>query len=595
LLSKTKTGTATREEEIRLKALTVKLNRMKEDIEKSSTTATSSVPDNTLDTLRSDSICKAQDLIRTFKTKEINKVIQAVCTAEAVDLAFLIDCTSSMSPYIESVKQNIKTIVKQICQTNNKLNLRLAVVAYRDLCDAQRFEVMDFDSSIVRFENFVGSLKAIGGGDGPEDMAGGIQKANRLSWNNPTRLAFLIADYPCHGTEFHGSSDENYPDGTPGINIVDEIRSLLNNRPENGSMSLHFGRITHCTDKMIDRLLKHYGIEIEVVPVDDTSKMKASITSSVRRSIFKTMTISAGMRRPVTFAPSSDPYTLIESTMEDSPTSTLRNFALVESMPSTHEWKNYPALKVKVFRNATIKSLGALKTPIRFGLLRIGLGAKFKTAKTHHSTMLMRRSQNPFAQGAIRIAFHGQLARAEEELDLSKSSMVMKAFKHIGKGVNDRDQYLKQMEVSNIAHFLAEEYNKSTVRPQQCSTIHFLPVCVVEEEASIREKMGERRFCVEPPLPTGTFQQYSNNTGYWNEDILDETLLRFTMWTYTVTEGYLMITDLQGVKKDNIYYLTDPVVLCKDIIRFGNTNLGEAFMKKCIDSTESHLSEHGWC
>jgi hypothetical protein len=126
-------------------------------------------------------------------------------------------------------------------------------------------------------------------GDGPKDMAGGIQKANRLSFNNPTRLAFLIADYPCHGTRFHSISDD-YPTGTPEIDIVMETKLLLSKQPENGSMSLHFGQITHHTDIMIDRLLKHYDIKIEVVPVDDTSKMKASFTASVRRSIFKTMT-----------------------------------------------------------------------------------------------------------------------------------------------------------------------------------------------------------------------------------------------------------------------------------------------------------------
>jgi hypothetical protein len=55
-----------------------------------------------------------------------------------------------------------------------------------------------------------------------------------------------------------------------------------------------------------------------------------------------------------------------------------------------------------------------------------------------------------------------------------------------------------------------------------------------------------------------------------------------------------MFSDLQGVKKGNTFYLTHSVVLCRDINRFGNTNSGEVFMKKCIDATESHLREQGW-
>ena len=121
-----------------------------------------------------------------------------------------------------------------------------------------------------------------------------------------------------------------------------------------------------------------------------------------------------------------------------------------------------------------------------------------------------------------------------------------------------------------------------------------LPVVVVEEEDAKNESSGDRRFCAEPHLPKGgtEFVKYSNNTGYWDEDVIDETLLRFTKFTYDITHGYLLVSDLQGVRKGNQYYLTDPVILCKDILRFGNTNLGEKFVKKCIESTNAHLEEH---
>lgn len=59
------------------------------------------------------------------------------------------------------------------------------------------------------------------------------------------------------------------------------------------------------------------------------------------------------------------------------------------------------------------------------------------------------------------------------------------------------------------------------------------------------------------------FTKYSNNTDYWDADVLDESLLRFTKFSHDVTHGYLMITHLKGVKKNNMYYLTDPVILCK--------------------------------
>ena len=149
-------------------------------------------------------------------------------------------------------------------------------------------------------------------------------------------------------------------------------------------------------------------------------------------------------------------------------------------------------------------------------------------------------------------------------------------------------------DILAIAHFLAKEYNK--VKPSHCLGINVLPVIVVEEVDEKNESSGNRRFCTEHLLPTdGTeFIKFSNNTGYWDEDSLNETLLRFTKYTHDATHGFIIVTDLQGVRKGNTYHLTDPVLLCKDTLRFGNTNLGEKFIKKCIDSTDEHMKENGW-
>jgi len=595
ILGRLSTGTATREEKSRLKSLNSKLSRLRKDVEKSATRDC----DHELESLRKENHEKTRILLKSIKEQQIKGVIRDVCAAERVDLAFVIDCTGSMAPYIESVKANIKHIVRQVARTNGNLQIRLAVVAYRDISDVDRYEVFDFVTCIESFEESVGKLRAFGGNDAPEDMAGGIQKANGLSWNNPTRIAFLIADAPCHGSEFHRLAD-SYPGGTPGISIVNELRDLLKCHDTNGTMSIHFGSITSHTDAMIERFRTGYGIDLSVRSVKDTTKLKDTVTSSVRRSIFKTMTVTGSHGKVVSFTPPSNINSLIATVKGGgaSGMAQLKLFSLVSRIPSTNEWRRCTPLKVGVYINKKIQSLKELQRPIGFGmvqikkLLRRGSVSK-ATSKTEHNTMYMRRANNPFAQGEIRIAFYSQLACAVDELDLNKNSMVLKSFKHVGKGIHDKEQYIKQMEVSNIAHFLATQYN-TTKKPSHCASVRFLPVCVVEETSSTREHLGERRFCAEPPLPSGNFAKFSSNTGYWAEDLLDETLLCFTRWTHDVTEGYLMVTDLQGVKHGNNYYLTDPVILCKDVIRFGNTNLGEKFMKKCIDATLSHLKENGW-
>jgi len=231
------------------------------------------------------------------------------------------------------------------------------------------------------------------------------------------------------------------------------------------------------------------------------------------------MTVAGPGKKPVSFAPPADARTLLETMAKGggSRVAQLKRFSLVARAPSTSEWKNCPALVVNVFRNQKINSMHDLKLPISFGLLMLNKlrrrGASKRSTEPDHNTMFMRRAANPFAQGEIRIAFHGQLACEIGQLQESKNSMVMKSFKHVGTGIHDREQYIKQMEVSSVAYFLAEKYNVSSDRPHHCAQVTFLPVCVVEEQKSTRESLGERRFCVEPPLPTGSFEKFSNNTG----------------------------------------------------------------------------------
>jgi len=563
--------------------------------------------------LESSAKKKAHEIRLAIKEKEIQSVLKDVTAAESVDVAFVLDGTTSMQHHIDAVKENIRKIVKQVRRTNANLKIRLAVVVYRDLEYDVPFEILDFVTSVHAFETFVGKIEAVGQEgrsghrDTPEDMAGGLRIANQnLSWCQPTKVVFLIADSPCHGREFH-TCDDNHPLGTPGIDILEEVRALQSNTTS-GTTTIYFGRMTSRTDKMVERF-QQCGIDLGVVDVKDAKIMAAVVTKSIRNSIFKTFSATAGSRSG---ALSLGPMDFdVQSVMEGrsfssrmEPRARLKAYCVIPKLPSIQEWQNQPAVEVKVYINESVKSINDLKKPLPVGMLRSirnRLSSMFRSHKetdttvTHSHTMVVRRAAGPFAEGEIRIAFHGQLARTEDELGLNKSKVVMKSFKYIGEGLNDRKQYLRQMELSNIASFLAKEYNKC--RPSQCGAVHVLPVCVAEENDEANEKLGSRRFCVEQPLPIdgSEFTRYSNNTGYWADDVLDETLLHFTEFTLLATDGYLMVSDLQGVHTESgDFYLTDPVIHCTDTLRFGSTNLGPDFINKCLATVRSHLKEKGW-
>eukprot|EP00956_Cyclotella_meneghiniana_P035022 scaffold110397_cov72-Cyclotella_meneghiniana.AAC.4 len=568
---------------------------MKKDIEAAKTFEKSAE----LTYLRSTAASKVEDVNLAIKERDVRRALLAVRSAESVDLAFILDCTSSMGRYIASAKDSIRDIVKRVQSTNRSMNLRLALVGYRDFCDSTRFEVLDFVTSVDEFESFLSGLRASGGGDTPEDLAGAIQKANTLSWSQPSKVVFIIADAPCHGTEFHSGLDDNHPEGSPGVDIISELRLLHEKAGVQETMSLTFGRITNHTDTMIE-CFRDYGITLDQVGIEDASKVTKTVTASVRKSIFKTVTAMGKPGASVSFAPLTTVDDLLKKDFHRmSSDASLKEYIITPSHPGSIDWKKEDYSKVKIFRNIRINYVSDLQEPLKMGLLKFVDAVKGKhgprrTDKTYEATMLMRRAPSPFAEGEIRLAYHGQLAKTEEELVKKESAMVMKSFKHFGAGVNDRDQYLKQMEVSAIAHFLANQYNSS--KPAHCKKVHVLPVLVIEEEDEKNEHTGNRRFCAEAPLPSGgtEFIKYSNNTGYWDGDHLDETLLRFTKYTHDVTGGYIIVTDLQGVQKKDQFYLTDPVILCKDILRFGNTNLGKKFIDKCVESTDGHLRENGW-
>lgn len=126
---------------------------------------------------------KAIELVRAMKDRGIREVIRS----NSADLAFVIDATGSMAFHIDNMKKSIKNVVKKVEGTNSVLKLRLALVAFQDLCDGlNRWQVLDFVQTVDVLESFFQDLYAKGGCDTRKDVTLGIQHANGLIWTNPT-------------------------------------------------------------------------------------------------------------------------------------------------------------------------------------------------------------------------------------------------------------------------------------------------------------------------------------------------------------------------------------------------------------------------
>ena len=58
--------------------------------------------------------------------------------------------------------------------------------------------------------------------DGPEDVAGALEKALSLTWKGDTRIIIHIADAPAHGSEYNGGLPPEY-DHYPGPQDPDRM------------------------------------------------------------------------------------------------------------------------------------------------------------------------------------------------------------------------------------------------------------------------------------------------------------------------------------------------------------------------------------
>ena len=129
-----------------------------------------------------------------------------------VEVAFVLDTTGSMASLIEGAKRKIWSIATTIIDENPGADIRIGLVAYRDIGDeyvTRRFELTaDIQDLYARLLE----LKARGGGDWAESVNEALHDAvTKLSWSQDpgaVRIMFLVGDAPPH---MDYAQDMKYP------------------------------------------------------------------------------------------------------------------------------------------------------------------------------------------------------------------------------------------------------------------------------------------------------------------------------------------------------------------------------------------------
>ena len=119
-----------------------------------------------------------------------------------VEVVFALDTTGSMSGLIDGAKRKIWSIVNEIQKAEQKPEVRLGVVAYRDRGDAYVTQTIPLSDDIDAVYAQLMRLSADGGGDEPEDVNAALHEAvNNMAWSDGKgvlKLVFLVGDAEPH-------------------------------------------------------------------------------------------------------------------------------------------------------------------------------------------------------------------------------------------------------------------------------------------------------------------------------------------------------------------------------------------------------------
>lgn len=185
----------------------------------------------------------------------------------------------------------------------------------------------------------------------------------------------------------------------------------------------------------------------------------------------------------------------------------------------------------------------------------------------------MKIAPDPFAKGSLRFAFYGQFSTE----DASFVDVVFKEFVSADDKANAYTVYREHLEIQAIAQFLAELFNAE----QQRLFRNFIPIVYADADLVQQVANPSKIYQVERRMHQ-EWRKWNNNSGGVSLNEYSTTLQAFSHWTHDITSGRIMVVDLQGVKVDRVYLLTDPALHCDDLLRFRETrtNLGVKGMRQ---------------
>jgi len=193
---------------------------------------------------------------------------------------------------------------------------------------------------------------------------------------------------------------------------------------------------------------------------------------------------------------------------------------------------------------------------------------------------------NHFDQGAFRYCYIGNVKNIDNQNSnqnfFPTGKCVVKVFK---------DRTYGELDIKNdLGNIFYSQKISKIFNSQNLSNKKLIFVdnylASFKENAFIdfgKRTFNEDEWMIIEPYIEGKYEKFVSNNG-WTKENIEKTIPLFMHWNWVYSKGEKLVSDIQGVKKDYIYELTDPAV--QSIYReYGGTDLG-------IEGLIYFLSEH---
>lgn len=207
-------------------------------------------------------------------------------------VCFILDCTSSMGPWIQAAKNKILDTLNLIAGDNPAYKIYASFIGYRDVMDREQFIKIDFTDNIQALISSMMAVEAEGGDDTAEDVAGAFEVVNTLDWSGDVKTAFFITDAPNHGMMYHFPNvSDHFPDGYRSIDLREETVRLAQK-----GVDLTAFRINKSTDIMYDIMKAQYSfVNPNKFKIVNLVNSRQSINNSFETEVYTSIHHSIAM------------------------------------------------------------------------------------------------------------------------------------------------------------------------------------------------------------------------------------------------------------------------------------------------------------